>query len=58
MDFIAGNLPKAVSLAKEAYSDYERGKQVRLGSYRSPSEMKQLGHYNSSGKKLAIYHGR
>lgn len=58
MEFIAGNLPQAVSLAREAYGDYERGKQVRLGSYRSPNEMKQIGHYNSFNKKLGIYHGR
>jgi hypothetical protein len=56
MDFI-GN---AVSLAENlgtAYGDYKRGKMVRLGSYKGPDNIKQLGHYSSSGKPLGIYHG-
>lgn len=45
--------------AREVYGDYQMGKQMRLGQYKgaNPSNMKQLGHYNRSGKKLAIYHG-
>ena len=57
MDFIASNLPKAMSMAREAYSDYQVGRKVRLGSYRGAGEVKALGHYNKQGRRLAIYHG-
>jgi len=57
MDFIASNLPKAMSMAREAYGDYERGRKVRLGNYKGANETKQLGHYNKQGRRLAIYHG-
>jgi hypothetical protein len=56
MDFVSG----AVSLAEKAgeiYGDYKTGKQVRLGSYKGVENVKQLGHYNSQGKKLGIYKG-
>lgn len=58
MDYLsmAGNV---ANKAREVYGDYQMGKQMRLGQYKgaNPSNMKQLGHYNRSGKKLAIYHG-
>lgn len=56
MDFIGG----AVNLAEKAgeiYSDYKTGKAVRLGSYNGSDNVKKLGHYNSKGKQLGIYHG-
>lgn len=57
MDFIS-NIPKAVEMASQLYGDYNRGKQMRLGSYNGAKETKQVGHYNSkTGKRLAIYHG-
>jgi len=44
--------------ASEVYGDYERGKQVRLGSYKGPNNVRQLGHYSSkTNKELGIYHG-
>lgn len=53
---MAGNI---ANKAQQVYGDYQVGKQMRLGQYKgsNPSVMKQLGHYNRSGKKLAIYHG-
>lgn len=51
---------RAVNLAEKAgevYSDYKTGKAVRLGSYKGPENIKQLGHYSAKGKALGIYHG-
>jgi hypothetical protein len=56
MDFVS-NIPKAINMAREAYGDYERGRKVRLGNYKGAGEVKQLGHYNKQGRRLAIYHG-
>jgi hypothetical protein len=41
----------------EAFSDYKRGRSVRLGTYSGPNNVKKLGHYDASGKLLGIYHG-
>ncbi len=41
----------------EVYTDYKRGRNVRLGTYKGSENVKQLGHYDASGKKLGIYHG-
>ena len=41
----------------EVYTDYKRGRNVRLGTYKGSANVKQLGHYDASGKKLGIYHG-
>ena len=54
---IVSSIPKAVELAREVYGDYNTGKQVRLGNYRGPDNVKKLGHYNNKGKLLGIYHG-
>jgi hypothetical protein len=56
MDFVssAANIGSKLS---EVYSDYERGKQTRLGSYKGPNNIKEMGHYSKSGKHLGIYHG-
>jgi len=47
----------AVDKVGELYSDYKRGRSVRLGTYKGSENVKQLGHYDASGKKLGIYHG-
>lgn len=56
MDVLSGALNLA-ERASEAYGDYKRGKQVRLGQYNGSENVKKLGHYNSKGKRLGIYHG-
>jgi len=56
MDFIGGAVDIAEKLGT-AYGDYKTGKAVRLGSYKGSENVKQLGHYNASGKQLGIYHG-
>ena len=53
MDALLG----AVDKVGELYSDYKRGRSVRLGTYKGSANVKQLGHYDASGKKLGIYHG-
>lgn len=55
MDFIntASNLANKVG---EIYGDYKAGKAIRLGQYKGSDNVKQLGHYNKAGKRLAIYH--
>lgn len=55
MDFISG----ATSLAQkaaEAYGDYKTGRDTRLGHYKGSDNIKKLGHYSASGKRLGIYH--
>ena len=57
MDMLCA-VPQALQAAYRGYSDYQRGKQMRLGSYKGVDNVKQMGHYNSkTGKRLAIYHG-
>lgn len=57
MDYINA-LNTAYEKGSEIFSDYQRGKQVRLGQYKGVENVKQIGHYNSkTGKRLAIYHG-
>jgi hypothetical protein len=56
MDFI-GTAANLVDKVGEAYGDYKTGKAVRLGSYRGPDNVKKLGHYDSKGTALGIYHG-
>ena len=56
MDFI-GTAANLVDKVGEAYGDYKTGKMVRLGAYRGPDNVKKLGHYDSKGKALGIYHG-
>jgi hypothetical protein len=56
MDFIGSAINAAENLGT-AYSDYKTGKAVRLGTYKGPENVKQLGHYSASGKQLGIYHG-
>lgn len=53
----AGLIKGAIEKGGEIYGDYQRGKQVRLGEYGGAANVKNLGHYNKSGKKLGIYHG-
>lgn len=56
MDMLNG----AVSLAEKAgevYSDYQRGRSVRLGQYGGHENIKKMGHYSAkTGRRLAIYH--
>jgi hypothetical protein len=56
MDVIGGLTSLAENVGT-AYGDYKTGKAVRLGNYKGPENVKQLGHYSSSGKPLGIYHG-
>lgn len=45
-------------IGSQALSDYQVGKQVRLGNYNGVNNIKQLGHYSKkTGKRLGIYHG-
>lgn len=55
MDYL-GVVKGAIEKGGEVYSDYQRGKQMRLGEYSGPLNVKNLGHYNNRGKKLGIYH--
>ena len=56
MDVI-GTATSLAEKASEAYGDYQRGKQVRLGQYGGTENIKKMGHYSSkTGKRLAIYH--
>lgn len=48
---------RLVGALKGAYQDYESGRNLRLGNYKGHQGAKKMGHYNSSGKKLGIYHG-
>jgi len=50
-------LKGAYDVGTEIVGDYNRGKQMRLGNYKGIDNVKQMGHYNKSGKRLAIYHG-
>lgn len=56
MDFVS-KVPELYNKAQELYSDYNRGKQMRLGTYNGMGTVRALGHYNKKGKRLAIYHG-
>lgn len=56
MDYINA-LNTAYEKGSEIFGDYQRGKQVRLGQYKGVENVKQIGHYNKAGKRLAIYHG-
>lgn len=56
MDMLSA-VPQALQAAYQGYGDYQRGKQMRLGSYKGVANVKQMGHYNKEGKRLAIYHG-
>lgn len=56
MDFI-GSAVNVAEKVGEAYGDYKTGKAVRLGNYKGPENVKQLGHYDSKGTSLGIYHG-
>ena len=40
----------------EVFSDYKRGRSMRLGTYNGPNNVKKLGHYDANGKRLGIYH--
>ena len=44
-------------IGSEMFGDYQRGKQMRLGSYKGVDNVKQIGQCNKCGKKLGIYHG-
>lgn len=56
MDMLSA-VPQALQAVYQGYGDYQRGKQMRLGSYKGVANVKQMGHYSKSGKRLAIYHG-
>jgi len=56
MDYISGITSLAENVGT-AYGDYKTGKAVRLGQYKGAENLKQIGHYNSQGKRLGIYHG-
>ena len=57
MDMLSA-VPQALQAVYQGVGDYQRGKQMRLGSYKGVDNVKQMGHYNSkTGKGLAIYHG-
>lgn len=56
MDFI-GTAANIADKVGEVYSDYKTGKSVRLGNYKGSENVKQLGHYDSKGNALGIYHG-
>lgn len=56
MDAIS-TIKNVYDVGSEMFGDYQRGKQMRLGSYKGVDNTRQLGHYNKSGKRLAIYHG-
>lgn len=56
MDYINA-IKTAYNVGTEVLGDYQRGKKVRLGQYNGIENVKQLGHYNKAGKRLAIYHG-
>jgi hypothetical protein len=47
---------KLAEVARGAYNDYKSGRNLRLGQYKGSEGAKKLGHYNSSGKRLGIYH--
>jgi hypothetical protein len=56
MDVI-GTVSSLADKASEVYGDYQRGKQVRMGSYGGAEATTKLGHYSSkTGKRLGIYH--
>lgn len=47
-----------LNTAGQAYGDFERGRNIRLGQYQGHENIKKMGHYSAkTGKKLAIYHG-
>jgi hypothetical protein len=57
MDVI-GTASSLLNTAGQAYSDFQRGREARLGQYQGHENIKKMGHYNAkTGKKLAIYHG-
>lgn len=56
MDVLSG-LEKAYEVGSEMFGDYQRGKKMRLGQYNGMENVKALGHYNKTGKRLGIYHG-
>lgn len=57
MDMLSA-VPQALQAAYQGYSDLQRGRQMRLGSYKGVANVKQMGHYDSkTNKRLAIYHG-
>ena len=52
MDALLG----AVDKVGELYSDYKRGRSVRLGTYKGSANVKALGHYDAlNAKRLGIY---
>lgn len=56
MDMLSA-VPQALQAVYQGVGDYQRGRQMRLGSYKGVANVKQMGHYSKSGKRLAIYHG-
>lgn len=56
MDAVSA-IKNAYDVGSEMFGDYQRGKQMRLGSYKGVDNVKQMGHYSKSGKRLGIYHG-
>ncbi len=50
------SLLRVVDKVGEIYTDYKKGRNVRLGTYKGSANIKQLGHYDASGKLLGIYH--
>lgn len=56
MDVLSGAIGLAEK-AGEVYSDYKTGKAVRLGNYKGSENIKKIGHYSITGKRLGIYHG-
>lgn len=56
MDYINA-IKTAYDVGTQAIGDYQRGKQIRLGQYNGADNIRQIGHFNKQGKRLAIYHG-
>jgi|688.fasta_scaffold602753_3 hypothetical protein len=46
MDFI-GTATSLAEKAGEAYGDYQRGKQVRMGTYGGAEAATKMGHYSN-----------
>jgi hypothetical protein len=56
MDFV-GTATSLAEKASEAYGDYQKGKQIRLGQYGGAEAATKMGNYSSkTGKRLGIYH--
>lgn len=55
---MVGTASNIINTAGQAYSDFQRGREARIGQYQGHENIKKIGHYNAkTGKKLAIYHG-